>query len=803
MLGYDRLTVRLEPAGGEAYEVYTEGTAGEAHGHFRLPFHERDLENFVLRMSRGRRAVRRVETPETARAEEFGRTLFDALFQGGIRDVYRESLAEARHADRGLRITLQLTQAPELMDVPWEYLYDEPSFLSISAWTPVVRYMDLARPRAPLAVRPPLRVLGMVSSPADCAPLEVEAERSRLQEALDPLIADGRVELEWTERASLGALLRALQRKPFHVFHYIGHGAYDDTADDGVLLLEGAHGGEPVSGTRLGTILCEQRSLRLAVLNACEGARTSRTDPYAGVAAGLVQRELPAVIAMQFEITDEAAIVFSEFFYDALALGQPVDGALAYARQGVYAADNDVEWATPVLLMRVSDGRLFDVDWERARADEPRMALQLEGDPPAPRAGESVTWRLAVSNVGESALSAIRAIGADGQSLAPPIDLASGAEGVITWTEPAERKPEHRVAVHAVAEHGEHLREEVVARLLVTEPEPDPDNLALTLECVPSSAHAGEDVHWRLALHNRGDRWLLGVTALEPDGRQLDRAADLGPGERHVLSWSAPTAADGRYAITVGATEDGGGAIVREARGSVEVLTGPVKAEAPEIASPRRPDPATERLQPRPPALSWVARVRPLLDHVISGAAAGVVGGAASFWLWGDGITQKINENTDHHKLLSDARTTAFWVLFWGVFAAVYAGCLAAARREHRSPVRAGFIGLALGMAGGLVGGVVRFTATREAGGLVLLLGVVGFAVGAAGALGASRATRLWSLAAGVAGGLAASPLLVSGRTVGGFGRLALYFGIGIIIAFAVGLAAQFTARPRRSGSSG
>ena len=30
------------------------------------------------------------------------------------------------------------------MQVPWEYLYDDPAFLSISMWTPVVRYLDLA-----------------------------------------------------------------------------------------------------------------------------------------------------------------------------------------------------------------------------------------------------------------------------------------------------------------------------------------------------------------------------------------------------------------------------------------------------------------------------------------------------------------------------------------------------------------------------------------------------------------------------------------------------------------------------------
>ena len=84
-------------------------------------------------------------------------------------------------------------------------------------------------------------------------------------------------------------------------------------------------------------------------------------DPFAGVAASLVQREIPAVIAMQFEITDRAAIVFAHEFYAAVADGYPVDSAVAEARKAIFADANDIEWGTPVLFMRVPDGRIFDV----------------------------------------------------------------------------------------------------------------------------------------------------------------------------------------------------------------------------------------------------------------------------------------------------------------------------------------------------------------------------------------------------------------------------------------------------------
>ena len=116
-----------------------------------------------------------------------------------------------------------------------------------------------------------------------------------------------------------------------------------------------------ITGDQLGTILQDEVSLRLAVLNACEGARSSVEDPFSGVATSLIEREIPAVIGMQFEITDRSAIVFASEFYAALADGYPVDSAMAEARKAIFADENDVEWATPVLFMRVQDGLLFDV----------------------------------------------------------------------------------------------------------------------------------------------------------------------------------------------------------------------------------------------------------------------------------------------------------------------------------------------------------------------------------------------------------------------------------------------------------
>jgi len=139
--------------------------------------------------------------------------------------------------------------------------------------------------------------------------------------------------------------------------HFVGHGGFDTQAQDGVLILEDEQGrGRRVSGQSLATVLTDHAPLRLVVLNSCEGARTARADPFAGVAQSLVQQGIPAVIAMQFEISDAASITFAHEFYAALADGYPVDAALGDARGAIFAQVNDLEWGTPVLYLRAPDG---------------------------------------------------------------------------------------------------------------------------------------------------------------------------------------------------------------------------------------------------------------------------------------------------------------------------------------------------------------------------------------------------------------------------------------------------------------
>ncbi|HEX8279852.1 MAG TPA: CHAT domain-containing protein, partial [Chthoniobacterales bacterium] len=384
--------VRFTGEAGRYRAEIVNAPAGKGQHTFELPFQEHELENYLLKIGQRRTGMRKADSPENRAAREFGNRLFDAVFQGELQTAFRESLDLARAGDNGLRIRLRLRDTPELADLPWEYLYqsERREFLALSKETPVVRYLDLADKVKPLTVTPPLRVLVMLSSPSDLDCLDVEKEWQKLKEAVRHLEEQKRLIVERLERATLSELQSRLRKGSYHIFHFVGHGSFDPVTEESVLAFEDENGRKRlVSGPDLGIYLRDEPDLRLVLLNACEGARASRSDPFSGAAQSLVQKGIPAVIAMQFEVSDEAAIAMADGFYSALSDDYPVDAALAEARKAVFAAGCSVEWGTPVLYLRAPDGRIFDVNKAAAPAAQDQSAKEPERKvvepPPLPK----------------------------------------------------------------------------------------------------------------------------------------------------------------------------------------------------------------------------------------------------------------------------------------------------------------------------------------------------------------------------------------------------------------------------------
>ncbi len=381
-LNFD-LLIDPTPTGYQARVI--DGPAGQATTHFTLPAsitQPRDQLALVGGAIRHFQFVdpaadvdSAVALPPPLDPHQFGQELYQAVFAGAVGDSWRQSLDRARAQHAGLRLRLRLSDAPELATLPWEYLYLPAMrrFLVLSDQTTLVRYLNVGQPAEPLLVELPLRVLVLVSDPPDALPvLDVEAEWTRLTAALEALQARNAIIIERIP-ATLRGLQRALRRNAYHIFHFIGHGWFDEEHATGGLVLEDSTTGraQRVDVMRLATLLNDHHPLRLAFLNACEGARVDQGEPFAGVAQHLVQQGLPAVIAMQFPITDGAATTLAQLFYEALADGYAVDTALAQARKAIYLDGSVMEWGTPALFSRADDNRLFAREQEAATAEPP------------------------------------------------------------------------------------------------------------------------------------------------------------------------------------------------------------------------------------------------------------------------------------------------------------------------------------------------------------------------------------------------------------------------------------------------
>jgi hypothetical protein len=374
------VSLRAEPGG---YRITARFGDEMAERTFPDPFDQADLAAFYDMFGGARRRGPEA-TEHLERARAFGDRLYQAVFADELDRLLVASKRTAEAAGQGVRIRLHLGEAPVLVNLPWEYLYRRAAddFPVLSSWTPLVRYLPVEDGGPPVRVKPPLKILVMISDPIEYkGTLDTEAEWDSLLRALDAKRAAGLVEVERLAVATEAELQVVLGRTDVHVFHFIGHGEFDTAEQDGVLRFEDEHRRTtPVTGRALGDTLKDSRSLRLVVLNNCEGARAADLDPFTGVAQSLIRKGIPAVVAMQFEVTDQAAREFSRGFYGGIGDGFPVDGALAEGRKFMSRVAGGFEFGSPVLYLAAPTGEIFDVAVAPPPADPPPTPPQP--DPP-------------------------------------------------------------------------------------------------------------------------------------------------------------------------------------------------------------------------------------------------------------------------------------------------------------------------------------------------------------------------------------------------------------------------------------
>ncbi|MEP0755217.1 tetratricopeptide repeat protein [Trichocoleus sp. Lan] len=340
---------------------------------------------------------------------KIGKALYHALFPPGSRveRALHSSLRQAEEKNTQLLVQLKLeadaVQRSRLSDYPWELLHDGQRFL-LHHQLGFSRY--IAHDTAPPSLPPVEQVnVLLVSSAAFDSQLGLkrlsQQEQQAIRKGLEKASDAGHIclrELEYSTFNELRTYLTENRDKEApHVLHFDGHGLFGKRCQQcgamykgiklerckkeaclaplpepqGYLVFEDEEGeADYISAQELGTLLHQTRlsdgthqtgGVALVVLSACQsGMAVAGESVFNGTAQNLIGHRVPAVVAMQYSVSVEAATQFAEQFYRSLGQKDSLSVAVNQGREAMGADGN--QWYRPVLYLRWRDnqgGQLF------------------------------------------------------------------------------------------------------------------------------------------------------------------------------------------------------------------------------------------------------------------------------------------------------------------------------------------------------------------------------------------------------------------------------------------------------------
>ncbi len=315
-----------------------------------------------------------------------GSLLFDALMRGRIRDLYHQELGRiGGDSKAGARIRIHFDPSDvrlrRLIQIPWEILHDRSAdggnFTALNPRLPIVRVIDsVDQPLAPIPG--PLKSVLLAQSNSLDAELDLDRERVAVERAFAGLD----VRLVVLTRSTRSTLLEKISLLKPQIVHFMGHGRFDESLGEGVLVLSDERGEEDwLKASTFAAFFAGRPMPRLVILSACLTATSGvgqAAGPFASVAMRLTAGGVPAVIAMQSEVLDADAIRFTDRLYSSFAQGDPIEAAVANARAALQANRQEtLAWAVPVLFMR---GASEDVPFDAQQTESVPVPSQYQSN---------------------------------------------------------------------------------------------------------------------------------------------------------------------------------------------------------------------------------------------------------------------------------------------------------------------------------------------------------------------------------------------------------------------------------------
>ena len=319
-----------------------------------------------------------VPPPDESQLLVLGRQIAEILPQ----DVRQEIIAavqRARQRRRVLRVVLEVANdARELLGVPWELMalplgwgarddIGEDSFLLLNANVTLIRQVQGVGINTALILDHPLRLQAFAATPLYVRPIDIHTTLEAIKQAQP----SNETSQHWYNgHNTLGALQERLSESHPQVVHLLCHGEQHDVGRNVPrydLLFTHANGyTHRVSAADLAGVLTLAPDLQLVVLQACYAGATAVSSVDEGersrqvaesIALALVRSGIPAVIAMQGEVAQQAAAAFVRTCYTSLTRGERLDQAVAAGRIAMRAAGGVVDWSVPVIYQGSGQNR--------------------------------------------------------------------------------------------------------------------------------------------------------------------------------------------------------------------------------------------------------------------------------------------------------------------------------------------------------------------------------------------------------------------------------------------------------------
>jgi len=344
---YAEIELALHPLGQSLYQVdlritdpNTEAVFQPAHGQATLTTDA--LEDFE------------------SKPLEYGALLTDLLFKDpAIREGWIAARAAFQKAEIDIRLRLLLTPGDALLhSFRWELLVDPISKLPLATSKEILfSRLLFSRDWRNVKLRPKgdLKVVIAVAAPANLkekfklAPVDAAAETAPIVEAIAPIVPQVAA-----TPLTLAALLNILESSP-DIVYLIAHGTIVDD-EPFLFLCDEANQTVMTPAKKLAENIARlDTPPRLIVLASCQSAGFSDTS-QASLATHLSAAGVPAVIAMQGNITMKSVRQAMPRFFEELFKDGQIDRALSVARFEV--RDNQDAWM-PALLLRLKSGRIW------------------------------------------------------------------------------------------------------------------------------------------------------------------------------------------------------------------------------------------------------------------------------------------------------------------------------------------------------------------------------------------------------------------------------------------------------------